>query len=66
VSGTERLLDEAPAQAQGEWMTESYVPFGVVLTFEPPTGTTGRLILEKSNASGLPQHADSVVIPVRF
>jgi hypothetical protein len=66
VDSQGRVLDEAPASAQGEWMTESFVPFGAVLTFQPPTGTTGRLILEKHNASGLPQHADSVVIPVRF
>ena len=66
VDSQGRVLDEAPATAQGEWMTEKFVPFGAVLTFQPPTGTSGRLILEKHNASGLPQHSDSVVIPVRF
>ncbi len=60
-----RLLAVTPAQAQGEWMTESFVPFEATLTFTT-TATAGHLVLEKSNASGLPEHADSLVIPVRF
>lgn len=46
-------------------MTDKFVPFGAVLTFSPPSGN-GRLVLEKANASGLPKHADSLVIPVQF
>ena len=67
-----RLVDEhrhtiavVPAQAQGEWMTTHLVPFEATLTFST-SSKTGALVLEKSNASGLPQHADSIEVPVRF
>ena len=60
------LLSVTPAQADGEWMTEAYVPFSVTLTFAAPTTPTGTLVLEKDNPSGLPQHANELRIPVRF
>jgi hypothetical protein len=68
-----RLVDAAgkelvvvPAQARGEWMTTNFVPFEVQLSFVPPPSPGGFLILQKDNPSGLPEHADSLVIPVRF
>lgn len=68
-----RLLDAdgqelaiAPAQAQGEWMTTDFVPFEVTLNFSKPATTTGTLILQKDNPSGLPEHDDSISIPVKF
>jgi len=54
------------ATAQGEWMTEEYVPFISELVFDTPTTEFGVLILEKDNPSGLPEHDDRVEIPVRF
>lgn len=60
-------LGEVPAQAQGEWMTEDYVPFSATLTYPAqPASSTGTLILKKDNPSGLPEHDDSVSIPVVF
>lgn len=62
-----RELAVAPAQAQGEWMTPEFVPFETRLTFVAPAGGgAGTLVLEKDNASGLPEHADERRIPVRF
>lgn len=68
-----KLLDEdgsllaiMPVQAQGEWMTENFVPFRAELVFLKPKGNRGTLILEKDNPSGLPEHADELRIPVRF
>ncbi|MCX6703458.1 MAG: Gmad2 immunoglobulin-like domain-containing protein [Candidatus Zambryskibacteria bacterium] len=68
-----RLLDAngkelavAPAQAQGEWMTEDFVPFSVSLTFKKPSTATGTLILEKDNPSGEPMNDRSIKIPVTF
>lgn len=75
-----RLFDEngqelaiAVAQAQGDpagggvnWMTENFVPFKAILTFERPTTETGVLVLEKDNPSGLPEYADELKIPIRF
>lgn len=55
------------AQAQGEWMTEDFVPFEATLNFAVPAGAKkGNLILEKDNPSGLPENADSFRVPVRF
>lgn len=55
-----------PAQAEGEWMTEIFVPFRVTLVFPSPTTETGTLVLEKDNPSGLPEHADELRMPIRF
>lgn len=63
---TGKQLAVGVAQAQGEWMTENFVPFSVSLTFAQPTTATGELVLEKSNASGLPENDDELRIPVRF
>lgn len=66
-----RLLDAkgneiaiSPAQAQGEWMTEDFVPFSVTLTFTNETAGSGTLILQKDNPSGLPEHEDALVVPI--
>lgn len=61
-----KVLGTGYAQAQGEWMTENFVPFKSELTFQNPTTETGTLVLEKDNPSGLPQNADELRIPVRF
>jgi hypothetical protein len=61
-----RALVKTYAQARGEWMTESFVPFESELRFAPPGSATGTLVLEKNNASGLPEHADELRVPVRF
>lgn len=53
-------------EASEDWMTEEFVPFSGVLSFSPPSGTKGKLILEKANPSGLPEHDQTLVIPVRF
>jgi hypothetical protein len=66
VDAEGRELVVVPAQARGEWMTPNFVPFEVQLTFVPPSSPGGLLILQKDNPSGLPEHADSLVIPVRF
>jgi hypothetical protein len=68
-----RLLDAeghelavAPAQAQGDWMVEEFVPFVVELEFAEPVTTRGELVLERDNPSGLPENDDQLVVPVRF
>ena len=55
-----------PAQAQGEWMTENFVPFKTEMRFATPTTETGTLILENDNPSGLPELSKEYRIPVRF
>lgn len=54
------------ATAGDEWMTEEFVPFASTMEFEAPVSKTGTLVLEKDNPSGLPEHADALIVPVRF
>lgn len=68
-----RLLDEngdelasGIATAQGEWMTEDFVPFTAELEFLLSGNGKGTLILEKDNPSGLPENDDSLIVPVEF
>ncbi len=68
-----KLLDEngnvvamGVAQAQGDWMTEDFVPFEAELNFVEILTGTGTLILEKDNPSGLPEYADELRIQVKF
>ncbi|TSC76218.1 MAG: hypothetical protein G01um101431_839 [Parcubacteria group bacterium Gr01-1014_31] len=66
LDGDNKEIVIQPAQAQGEWMTEDYVPFLVRLEFTAPQTDTGTLVLEKDNPSGLPEHAAELRFPVRF
>ncbi len=54
------------AQAQADWMTTNFVPFLSSLAFDVPATSTGTLVLEKDNPSGLPENDAEVLIPVRF
>lgn len=61
------IIAEGVATADGDWMTEQFVPFRATLEFETPDyGERGTLILQKHNASGLPEHDDALEVPVRF
>ena len=63
------IIGEGYAEATGNWMTEDYVPFTATVTFTVPADTPyrrGSIILQKANASGLPEHDDAVEMPVRF
>jgi len=61
------LIAQHYAEAQGEWMTEDFVPFSSTLSFpEQPSGSQGTIILRYSNASGDPERDQSVEIPVVF
>ena len=68
-----RLFDESGkelavtmATAQTDWMTTNFVAFSAEMHFPFPTTETGYLIFEKDNPSGLPEHDDSLIVPVRF
>lgn len=60
------VLVESYATADGDWMTEDYVPFSAELEGDIPDDGEGVLVLKKSNASGLPEHDDELRIPVQF
>lgn len=69
-----RLMDDqgnelavVPAQAQRDWMTEAFVPFEATFpSFNPGAATTGTLVFEKDNPSGLPEYEERFELPVRF
>ncbi|MBX4181641.1 GerMN domain-containing protein [Candidatus Parcubacteria bacterium] len=61
-----KVLGQGPAQAQGDWMTTNFVPFTATINFTTPTTSTGTVVFEKDNPSGLPENADEVRVPVKF
>lgn len=66
-NGEGNLLAQSIARAQGEWMTEDFVPFESELTFSPSSSSgEGTLILKKDNSSGLSENEDALIVPVRF
>lgn len=60
------FLGIMPATAQGEWMTENFVPFLADIPFAVPSTPTGVVIFEKDNPSGFPEHDDALRMPVAF
>lgn len=58
------VIAQGVAAADGDWMTENFVPFSVTLTFTPPATGGGELILRKDNPSGDPEKDAQVAIPV--
>lgn len=66
ANGNSVPLDPPYITANGEWMTTEFVEFMESVTFAAPDTDTGTLILRKDNASGLPEHDDELIIPVRF
>lgn len=57
------LVGQGIAQAEGDWMTEDFVPFTAVTTVSGYSGPA-TLVLKKDNPSGLPEHDDAVEIPI--
>jgi hypothetical protein len=61
------IIGQGIATAQGEWMTEEFVPFTASIEFKiPEYKNNGTLILRKDNPSGLPEHDDTLETPVLF
>lgn len=60
------VIASGVAQAQSDWMVDTFVPFAATLNFPMPKTATGILTFKKDNPSGLPQYDDSVSVPVKF
>lgn len=61
------LLSLTTASAQGDWMTEDFVPFSAQITLStdaPLFHGPAQLVLMKGNPSGLPENEDSITIPI--
>lgn len=61
-----KSLGKGFATANGEWMTENFVPFTAEITFEKPTTSKGKIIINNANPSDLPENAKELVMPVSF
>jgi hypothetical protein len=63
------IIGEGYATAQGEWMTEEYVPFTASISYDAtqigpyPRGT---LILKKDNPSDMPEFDDALEYQINF
>jgi hypothetical protein len=66
LDANDTLVTWSSGRARGEWTTQDYVPFATMLNFSTPATETGTLVLERSNPSGLPEHAAEIRIPIRF
>jgi hypothetical protein len=66
VDANGNILAQTPAQAQGEWMTENFVPFAATLTWATTTTSTGTLIFMRDNPSGLPENDAEIRVPIVF
>lgn len=60
------IIKQTFAQAQGDWMTENFVPFESTLTFSIDKNQKGTLVLEKDNPSGLSENEKEIRIPVNL
>jgi len=63
------VLGEGFVSAEGEWMTEDFVPFGGVLEFDTINkniDSRGELLLIKDNPSDLLELDDELRIPIIF
>ena len=65
-----RIVGEGYATAEGDWMTDTFVPFEGMVEYTLATTSlvkkTGSVIFKRANASGLPEHDASVEVPIRF
>lgn len=55
-----KVLFRGPAQAQGEWMTQDFVPFKIDIKVPQSYVGPARLVLENDNPSGLPENEKSI------
>ncbi len=62
----DKSLGTAIINAQGDWMTEDFVPFTAAITFEKLTTAKGKLIIRNANPSDLPENSKTLIMPVAF
>lgn len=61
-----KILGVSYVTAQGDWMTENFVPFKGEIEFTPSKTETGKIVFMKDNPSGLPEHDESFEMPINF
>lgn len=63
VGADGRVIAEAPAQAQGDWMTSAPTPFSAVLIFHVAQDTPATIVLEE-DMPGDNQEPQRLTVPV--
>jgi hypothetical protein len=58
------LLGQGHAEAQGDWMTEEFVPWSATLTFDAKGNSSGIVRFMNDNPSGLPENDKKLDVPV--
>jgi len=58
------VLAQVAAHAEGDWMTENFVPFRAGIKVPESYIGKATLILKKDNPSGLPEHDASISFPI--
>lgn len=66
VDANGKTLGSGIAQAEEDWMTENFVSFKATVNFSSPSTERGKIVLEKDNPSGLPEHDDKLELPIAF
>jgi hypothetical protein len=66
LDGNGNMLAQTFIMAADEWMTEDFVSFSKVISFNAPATEVGTIILHRDNPSGLPENDDLLILPVRF
>jgi hypothetical protein len=61
-----KVIGQGHAEAQGEWMTENFVPWKATVSFIAPASGDGVVVFMKDNPSGLPEHDAQVRVPILF
>lgn len=59
-----KVLTTVVAQAEGEWMTENFVPFTAKVVVPQTYSGPATLVAQKDNPSGMPENAASAAFPV--
>jgi len=63
------IIGEGFITAEGEWMTEDFVPFSGTISYTLPAdsySTRGAIIMKKDNPSGLPENDRALEFPIEL
>lgn len=66
VDGNGAEVASAIAKAQGDWMSENYVPFTATMDFKKQLTPFGYLVFKKNNPSGQPPNDQEYRLKVNF
>jgi len=61
------MIASGIAEADGDWMTDDWVPFTGEIDYPPQAaGSKGTIVFGKDNPSGMPENDDSAELPITF